>query len=128
MRYDSDMNDARPSSVDEILALKDIPAIGASEEGFVTYINEAFTKTYGWTKKDLYGSSLTKIMPAKFREAHQFGFSRFLATEKPRVAGQPLPLEVEFKDGTVKLAEHFILADKKDNEWHFAATITLRNE
>lgn len=115
-----------PTTVDEILHVKTQPAIAADEQGLITYINEAFTQTYGWTKTDLLGKSLTEIMPPKFREAHHFGFSRFLATGVERVSGQPLPLAMLFKDGTVKDAEHFILADKPDNHWRFAATITLR--
>lgn len=118
--------DEHPASVDGILAIHDDPVIAANDLGLVTYINEAFTELYGWTADDLIGKELTVIMPEKFREAHQFGFSRFLTTEQPRIAGKPLPLEVVFKDGTVKLAEHFILADKKDGVWRFAATIIQR--
>ena len=116
-----------PASVDEILKIQDVPTIGADDNSLITHINEAFTKVYGWTEEDIMGKSLTEIMPAKFREAHHVGFSRFLSTETPRVAGQPLPLAILFKDGTVKDAEHFILADKgKDGHWRFAATIVLR--
>lgn len=115
-------------TVDEIAARQDVPAIMADQDGLITNINQKFTDTYGWTQDDLEGKSITTIMPAKFREAHQFGFSRFISTETPRIAGQPLPLEILFKDGTVELAEHFILGEKKDGRWQFAATITLRKE
>jgi PAS domain S-box-containing protein len=94
--------------------------------GIITYINDAFTDLYGWTSTDLYGKSLTTIMPNKFREAHQFGFSRFLVSGQRRIIGRAIPLEVTFKDGTTKLAEHFILTDKKDGSWRFAATIIQR--
>jgi len=117
---------AYPQTVEEILQTTDRPIVAADSYGLITKINEAFTQAYGWTAEDLLGKSLTTIMPPKFREAHQFGFSRFLATEKARLAGKPLPLAVLFKDGTVKDAEHFILADKPDDKWRFAATITLR--
>jgi PAS domain S-box-containing protein len=118
--------EVRPQTVDEILALHDDPVVAANDLGLITYINQAFTDLYGWTLDDLAGKQLTIIMPEKFREAHQFGFSRFLTTEQARITGKPLPLEVLFKDGTVKLAEHFILADKKDDAWRFAATIIQR--
>ena len=116
-----------PKTVDEILAHQDIPVVSADDQGIITYINKAFSDAYGWKSADLVGQSLTVIMPDKFREAHQFGFARFLSTEQPRVAGQPLPLEVRLKDGSSKLAEHFILGDKKDNRWRFAATIVVRS-
>mgnify|MGYP001585473992 CR=1 FL=1 len=115
-----------PKSVDEIMQTQDVPAIGANERGLIVYINDKFTEAYGWEKADLVNKSITTIMPAKFRKAHQFGFSRFLQTEKANVAGQPLPLALLFKDGHEEDAEHFILAEKKDGHWHFAATITLR--
>jgi PAS domain S-box-containing protein len=117
---------AYPKTVEEILQLTDRPTVAADSNGIITKINDSFTQAYGWTSKDLLGKSLTTIMPAKFREAHQFGFSRFLATEKARLAGKPLPLAVLFKDGTERNAEHFILADKQGDHWRFAATITLR--
>jgi PAS domain S-box-containing protein len=116
-----------PKTVDEMLSRHDVPVVTASDDGLITSINEAFTAAYGWESVDLVGQSLTTIMPEKFREAHQFGFSRFLTTEQPRVAGKPLPLEIQYKDGTVKLAEHFIIGDKKNGHWRFAATIIRRD-
>ena len=115
-----------PKSVDEIITQKEKPAVAIDDHGFITWINENFTKAYGWTSQDIVGKSVTSIMPEKYRELHQIGFSRFLTTEQSKLAGKPLPLEVLFKDGTVKSAEHFILAEKKDGRWRLAATIALR--
>ena len=115
-----------PETVDEVLGLHDDPVIGVDEYGIITFINDSFTEVYGWTQQDLVGKSLTLIMPEKFREAHEFGFSRFLATEQARITAKELPLEITSKDGTAQLAEHYILADKKDGHWRFGATIILR--
>lgn len=118
--------DEHPATVDDMLSIRDDPVIVADDLGLITYINDAFTDLYGWTRADLYGQPLTIIMPEKFREAHQFGFSRFLVSGERRIIGHAIPLEVAFKNGTIKLAEHFILSDKKDGNRRFAATIIQR--
>lgn len=115
-----------PKNVDEILQQTDLPAVGLDEGGLFNYVNHAFEQTYGWTKEELLGKSVTTIMPPNFRDAHHIGFSRFLITEKATIAGKPLPLAVLFKDGRIHDAEHFILTDKKDGKWRFAATISVR--
>ncbi len=58
------------------------------------------------------------------RDAHNFGFSRFLTTEAPRILGKRLSLPTLCKNGEIKNAEHFIIGEKKDDRWQFAATIT----
>lgn len=117
---------ANPQTVTEILNEQTIPAVAIDNQGLFTWLNQAFTTTYGWAESDLLGKSVTTIMPPAFRDAHHVGFSRFISTEKATVAGKPLPLAILFKDGTIKNAEHFILAEKKDGQWRFAATIRLR--
>src|SRR3989338_4634791 len=114
---------AYPTNVQEILNEKEKPAVAADNEGILIHVNDAFTLAYGWTKEDLVGKSITNIMPPHFRDAHHIGFSRFLVTEKATLAGKPLPLAVLFKDGTIKDAEHFILAEKVEGKWRFAATV-----
>jgi len=117
---------AYPSSVQEIINEKEKPALWANHMGLIEGINEVFTRTYGWEKSDVIGKSITFIMPPQFRELHHIGFSRFLSTEQSKIQGKPLPLAVLFKDGKVMDAEHFILGEKRDGNWVFAATITLR--
>jgi PAS domain S-box-containing protein len=115
-----------PKTVSDIITQQEKPAIWANEKSIIEGINPKFTETYGWTEADLLGKPLTQIMPSQFRELHNIGFSRFLTTEQSKIAGKPLSLAILFKDGTEKNAEHFILAEKKDGNWRFAATITLR--
>ena len=117
---------SRPSSVAEILKLSNVPVVCIDDHGLFTFINRTFTQTYGWTESELIGKPVTTIMPSQFRDAHIVGFSRFLATETARLTGKPLPLAILYKDETVADAEHFILAEKNDNRWRFAATITPR--
>jgi PAS domain S-box-containing protein len=114
-----------PTSVNEILEEKTIPAVAANEEGILTFINEPFERSYGWTKEELIGHSITDIIPPHYRSAHHVGFSRFIATEHPTLLGKPLALVVLHKDGRSITAEHFILANKVDGRWCFGALIQI---
>lgn len=113
----------RPKSVDEIIALKDVPAVAIDHDSKFFFLNDVFCETYGWSKEELMGKMVTEIMPENLRSAHMVGFSRFLSTEQPKVAGKALSLKVLCKDGTVLDAEHFILGAKEDGVWRFAATV-----
>ncbi len=114
---------AYPDNVDGILALASVPVVAIDQESIFTFINDVFEKEYGWKSSELIGKPVTEIMPAHMRNAHMIGFSRFLTTESPELLGKPLSLEVLYKDGRIKKANHFILADKKDGRWRFAAII-----
>lgn len=113
-----------PTTVNEILKETHKPVVAIDEDAVITYINAAFQKAYGWTSDELVGQAVTAIMPSHMRDAHNFGFSRFLVAEAPRILNQPLQLPVQCKDGSVMDAEHFILGEQQHNTWRFAATIT----
>lgn len=108
----------------QLLDVKDRPVVAIDEDGVVTFINAAFTQAYGWSETEIIGQVVTKIMPPYMRDAHNFGFSRFLITEAPRILNKPLPLPVYCKDSSIVEAEHFITGDKQDGTWRFVATIT----
>jgi PAS domain S-box-containing protein len=113
----------RPKTVSEILAIINQPVVAIDHEGRFTDVNKAFTQAYGWTTEDLMGEAVTRIMPPDMRPAHQRGIDRFIATEEVRVAGKPIALPTLHKDGSVDDAEHYILGEKVDGVWRFAATI-----
>jgi PAS domain S-box-containing protein len=113
----------RPKTIDEIRAITNVPAIVANEQAIIEFINDRFTKEYGWTKKDLIGESLTTIIPPYYRDTHRVGFARFIATEKATLLGMPIQLAILFKDGSIAAAEHFIMGEKNGGTWSFGATI-----
>lgn len=106
-----------------MLELRDVPVVAIDQQSIFTFLNDAFTEEYGWTRKELLGKPVTEIMPAHMRSAHNVGFARFLTTESSELLGKPLPLAVLYKDGTEKTANHIIIGEKKDGLWHFAAII-----
>jgi len=113
-------------TVEDILQEVTIPVVAIDEHGLFFHVNHAFEQKYGWTREDLIGKVITIIMPPHMRDAHNFGFSRFLTTELSKIQGKPLSLPVQCKDGSIVDAEHFIVGDKRDGKWRFASTITQR--
>ena len=111
-------------TIDQILHEEKLPTVAIDEHGIFFHVNHAFEDAYGWKIDDLIGNIITIIMPPHMRDAHNFGFSRFLTTEVSKIQGKPLPLPVYCKDGSVIQAEHFIIGEKKNGRWRFAATIT----
>lgn len=116
------------TTVEDLLKLRDVPVVALDQASLFTYINEAFTKEYGWTNDDLIGKSVVEIMPEHMRSGHNIGFSRFLATEKSELLNKHLPLKVRYKDGTEILSDHFIVAEKLEDKWVFAAVIDYPNK
>lgn len=112
-----------PTDVDELLALDDVPVVAIDQESLFTYVNDAFVSEYGWTENELIGEPVTKIMPSHMRSGHNVGFSRFLTTETSELLGKRLPLEILYKDGTVQTADHYIIGDRTEGKWRFAAVI-----
>lgn len=107
-----------------LLKEQKLPLIVSNQSGSVTYINQSFSRYFGWTSEDVVGQPLTIIIPPHLRDAHHLGFSRFLTTEQPTLLNKPLLLAIITKEGKQLNAEHLILACKKNGEWNFAATIT----
>jgi PAS domain S-box-containing protein len=103
--------------------LQDKPVVAIDDNSIFFYCNKAFTDEFGWTEAELLGEPVTKIMPAHMRSAHNIGLSRFLTTEESELLGKPLPLEVLYKNGDVKVADHFIVGHKENGAWRFAAII-----
>lgn len=100
------------------------PFIVADSLGNVVRFNTVFTETYGWEPQQLVGQPLGLILPESFRMSHQFGFSRFQATEISTILAHPLRLSTLCADGRVIVSEHFIIAEKEAGTWLFGATLT----
>ena len=110
-------------TIDALKTETEIPVIIVDHEGTVVHINQMFEKTWGWQKDQLFGESLTTIIPENLRDAHHMGFSRFSLTGKPTILHQALELLIRQADGKEAAAEHFIIAEKIKDNWVFGATI-----
>lgn len=111
---------------EELISVTDKPVIVADGNGIISTINTAFSKEFGWQQEDLAGKSLTTIIPSALRDAHLLGFSAYISTGKASLLGQTLDLEIENSDGSLSVAEHYILSGEIDGEKSFAASISPR--
>ena len=117
---------SRADSTPSIAALEGSgrPFVLADSLGTVVRVNEEFRQIYGWLDQEIVGEPIGKILPESFRMAHQFGFSRFQATEQSTILAHPLRLNTLCADGRSLVSEHFIVAEKRAEGWIFAATLT----
>ncbi|MCF8132380.1 MAG: PAS domain S-box protein [Synechococcus sp. Tobar2m-G35] len=92
--------------------------------GEVLAINDCFTRVYGWRDTDLLGQHMERILPDSFRDSHHAGFARFRLDGISRVLDHPLVLQTICRDGTGIRSEHFITAERRGDDWVFAATLT----
>ena len=112
------------NSIQDLKTREDVPVVVANQEGFIVSINATFTVVLGWNESDVIGEPLTKVLPDSFRDAHNLAFSRFQSTERASVLNHPLQLKTLTKDQGDMLTEHFIIAEKIEEQWFFAATLT----
>lgn len=107
----------------EMCAMKDVPVVRVDAQGRMIFVNEEFCRVFGWSMNEALAGELAMIIPQNLRDAHNMGFSRFLASEKATLMHQKLNLKAINKQGDVFDAEHFIIAEKIEGRWEFAATI-----
>ena len=113
---------------EELCAEESEPVVVADNNGMICHVNRCFEETFKWKKGELKGQLLTIIMPAKFRDSHSMGISRFLSTETRSLPEHELSLEVVCGDGTVLMSKHTIVAGKQDGLWGFAGMIVPLTE
>ncbi|MBD1845050.1 PAS domain-containing protein [Cyanobacteria bacterium FACHB-63] len=101
----------------------DIPFVAANQSGIIVDINAHFETVFGWTSAEIIGQPLSLLLPAFFRDAHHLGFARFSATGNSTVLNHPLNLKAVTKDDREIESEHFIIAERRGEEWLFAATL-----
>ncbi|MBI3271851.1 MAG: response regulator [Planctomycetes bacterium] len=65
----------------------------------VTFFNAAAERIFGYAAHEVLGGPLTRLMPARFAEAHHAGLARFLATGQAHVIGKTVELVGRRKDG-----------------------------
>ncbi|MBD2777893.1 PAS domain-containing protein [Iningainema tapete] len=107
----------------EQLKQSDVPVIVTDHEGIVVDINIHFVNVFGWTAQEIIGQPLTLILPPFFHDSHNLGFARFSATGQATVLNHPLNLKAVTKAHQEIESEHFIIAEKQEGRWLFAATL-----
>lgn len=102
--------------------------IVANELGLIQHIDPELARALHWRLDELLDQPLTTIIPRRFRDAHNLGFSRFLTTHEATMLDRPLNLWVATSSGQELRAEHYITGLLVDGTWLFGATIEIRGE
>ena len=100
-----------------------LPLVIANQKGIITEVNSAFEELTHWKQEEIRGQMISVILPVYLRDAHHLGFSRFRSTEIAQILNHPLELKVITKDNQEILSEHYIIAEKIDEQWFFGATL-----
>lgn len=71
-----------------------------AEDGHVIGWNRIAEETFGWSSDEALGARLSDlIIPPKFREAHERGLARYLATGEARVLDRRIEIAALHRDG-----------------------------
>jgi PAS domain S-box-containing protein len=90
-------------------------------EGRITDWNQAAEAVFGWARAAVLGRRLAEVLiPPAYREAHQAGLRRFLATGEARVL-QRLELPALHRDGHEFPVELTLWALPTESGWSFYA-------
>jgi len=74
--------------------------VGMDASGTITHWNQAAVRTFGWPAAEAVGRRLSEtIIPERYREAHEAGLARFMASGEAVVFGNRLELEALHHDG-----------------------------
>lgn len=75
--------------------------VAADAQSRIVFVNPAAVRLFGRPEDELVGSSLTTLMPERYREAHHAGLAHLLATDEPRLVGRAtVELEALRADGS----------------------------
>ena len=74
--------------------------IAIDEDGKVVEWNRAAERIFGFSEKEMQGSSLNMVIPERFRDAHDQGLERVNAGGDRHVIGQAVRLAGKRKDGS----------------------------
>lgn len=105
--------------------------ISIDSRGDIIYFNRAAEQAFGYAAAEVTGSPLTRLIPERYREAHQQGLDRYLKTGQGRVIGGSMELEGRRKDGSEFPVEVSLASWNMRNETYFTGIlrdITVRKE
>lgn len=98
--------------------------IAMDSAGLITEWNHQAEATFGWSREEAIGRRLgDTIVPPAYRESHNEGLARFLATGEGPVLGQRLELEGRHRDGREFPVEFTIWSSSSGSDVSFCALL-----
>jgi PAS domain S-box-containing protein len=96
------MNQERGAILASVFATSLDSIIVVDADGRVAEFNPAAERTFGYEREQAIGASVADlIIPPKFRDAHNAGFSGYLAGAKSNVVGQRVEVDAMRSDGAI---------------------------
>lgn len=93
------------------------------EDSIILTVNEAVERTFGYSREELVGKSLSLLMPPRMREGHYAGMRRFLTTGQKRMSWSGVELPGLRKDGTEIPLEISFGVTRKAGQYLFTGLI-----
>ena len=103
------------------VAVEAILSIDSS--GQIVDWNPGAEKIFGYSKEEIYGQPLTRLMPERYRDRHIDGLNRFLKTGRRKLIDQTIEIEGMRKGGAVFPIELSISSWKTGDDWFFGGII-----
>lgn len=97
--------------------------IAVDNLGRIELWNKSAEVIFGYSNNEMLGKSLKKIIPEKYRDAHNKGMSRVLDGGGQRAIGRTLELEGLRKDGSIFPLEMSLSKWDGHNGMHFSAIL-----
>jgi two-component system, LuxR family, sensor kinase FixL len=90
----------REYNVRQLLTYAPDAVIVISNEGLVTYWNPQAERLFGWTADEMKNRSLSAtIIPPQYRDAHDIGMKRYLATGEAKVLNKTIEITALRRNG-----------------------------
>ncbi len=93
-------------------------------QGLITGWNPRAEKIFGWSRQEVMGRRMSEIIiPQQYREAHEHGLQRFLATGAGKVLNQQIEITALHRSGREFPVELAICPAKLGDRWTFSGFI-----
>jgi PAS domain S-box-containing protein len=93
------------------------------QEGNITLLNQAAEKMFGYTRDELLGLKVEKLVPDAVRPQHTSHRAKYTSHAQVRPMGSGLQLRAQRKDGSLFPVEISLSPNKVDGEFHVIALI-----
>jgi PAS domain S-box-containing protein len=93
------------------------------DEMRVTYWNSAAERMFGYSRAEVMGESIHRIVPDRYRQAHDYGYRRFVATGEGDLIGTTYEVSALRKGGGEFPVELAISAVRLMGKWHAAGIV-----
>jgi PAS domain S-box-containing protein len=95
-----------------------------SSKGNITYWNEAAERIFGYTKEEVVGRDLHRLLvPKKYLDAFMKGFKGFQETGQGNAIGKTIEMSALRKDGTEFSMEISLSSFQLEGQWHALGVI-----